>query len=183
MFLILAAAMTLASVIMTVISIHLLTILQARGMALALAVSFGALVGPSQVGARVLETVFGKRTHPIWSMVISTVLVAIGLGMLVGAPGVVGLGIVLYGAGSGIRSIARGTVPLALFGKDGYAVLMGRLAMPTLIAQAASPFLGALLLDRFGTTATLAGLCAAAVVNIGLAVALVPFARRRPISR
>ena len=158
-FLLLAAALTLASVIMTVISIHLLTILQARGLALAAAVGLGALVGPSQVGARVLETLFGRTRHPVWSFLVSTVLVAIGLGMLVGMPGVVGAGIVLYGAGSGIRSIAQGTVPLALFGRDGYAALMGRLAMPKLIAQAASPFLGAVLLDRFGTTATLGVLC------------------------
>jgi hypothetical protein len=109
----------------------------------------------------------------------STILAAIGLGMLAGEPGVVGVGIVLYGSGSGIRSIARGTVPLALFGRDGYAVLMGKLAMPTLVAQAASPFLGAMLLDRFGTTATLTVLCVGAVVNIGFAVALVPFAFRR----
>ena len=181
-FLLLALALTLASVIMTVISIHLLTILQARGMALAAAVGLGALVGPSQVGARVLETLFGRTRHPIWSLVVSTVLVAVGLGMLVGAPGVVGAGIVLYGAGSGIRSIARGTVPLALFGRDGYAVLMGRLAMPTLIAQAASPFLGAVLLDRFGTTVTLAVLCVGAAINIGFAVALVPFSLRRYVS-
>jgi predicted MFS family arabinose efflux permease len=178
-FLLLAAALTLASVIMTVISIHLLTILQARGMALAAAVGLGALVGPSQVGARVLETLFGRKIHPVWSLIASTVLVAIGLGMLAGEPGVVGVGIVLYASGSGIRSIARGTVPLALFGRDGYAVLMGRLAMPMLVAQAASPFLGALLLDRFGTTATLTVLCVGAVVNIGFAAALVPFAFRR----
>ena len=175
-FLLLAAAMTMASVIMTMISIHLITILQTRGMALAAAVGLGALVGPSQVGARVLEALFGRTRHPIWSLLVSTVLVAAGLGMLVGTPGVVGAGIVLYGAGSGIRSIARGTVPLALFGREGYAVLMGRLAMPTLLAQAASPFLGAVLLDRFGTTATLAVLCVGAVINIGFAIALVPFA-------
>ena len=178
-FLLLAAALTLASVIMTVISIHLLTILQARGLALAAAVGLGALVGPSQVGARVLETVFGRKQHPVWSLLVSTVLVAVGLGMLVGVPGVIGAGIVLYGAGSGIRSIARGTVPLALFGRDGYAVLMGRLAMPTLVAQSASPFLGAVLLDHFGTTITLTVLGVGAVINIGLVVALVPFAFRR----
>ena len=94
--------------------------------------------------------------------------------MLVGAPGIVAAGIVLYGMGSGIRSIARGTVPLALFGKEGYAVLMGRIAMPTLIAQAASPFLGAWLLDSFGTQATLAVLCGAAMLNILMVLALLP---------
>jgi hypothetical protein len=180
-FLLLASGFTLAALLMTVISVHLLTILQARGMALSAAVGLGALVGPSQVGARLLETLFGRTRHPIWSLLVSTLLVAVGLGMLAGGVGVAGAGIVLYGAGSGIRSIARGTVPLALFGRQGYAVLIGRLAMPALLAQAVAPFLGAVLLDRFGTTMTLAVLCAAAVANIFLVLALLPFALRRDV--
>lgn len=175
-FWLLAAGFTLASVIMTVISVHLLTLLESRGVALAAAVEFGALIGPSQVGARILEMAFGRKTHPIWSLLASAVLVAIGLAMLIGAPGVAAAGIVLYGAGSGIRSIARGTVPLALFGKEGYAILMGRIAMPTLVAQAASPSVGAWLLSGFGPTATLVTLCAAAVLNIVLVLALMPYA-------
>ena len=173
-FAMLAAGFTLAAVIMTVISVHLLTLLQSQGLALAAAVTLGTLIGPAQVGARVLEMLFGTKAHPIWSLVASAVLVAVGLGMLVGAPGIVAAGIVLYGMGSGIRSIARDTVPLALFGKEGYAVLMGRIAMPTLIAQAASPFLGAWLLDSFGTQATLAVLCGAAMLNILMVLALLP---------
>jgi MFS family permease len=175
-FVMLAAGFTLAAVIMTVISVHLLTLLQSQGLALAAAVALGTLIGPAQVGARVLEMLFGKKAHPIWSLVASAVLVAVGLGMLVGAPGVVAAGIVMYGMGSGIRSIARGTVPLALFGKEGYAVLMGKIAMPTLIAQAASPFIGAWLLDSFGTQVTLAVLCAAALLNILMVLALLPVA-------
>ena len=175
----LAASFTLAAVIMTVISVHLLTLLQSQGLALTAAVALGTLIGPAQVGARVLEMLFGRKAHPIWSLIASAVLVAVGLGMLVGAPGIVATGIVMYGMGSGIRSIARGTVPLALFGREGYAVLMGRIAMPTLIAQAASPFLGAWLLDSFGTQATLAALCGAAVLNILLVLALLPAVLRR----
>jgi predicted MFS family arabinose efflux permease len=175
-FILLATGFTLASVIMTVISVHMLTLLQSRGVALAAAVGLGALIGPSQVGARVLEMAFGRKAHPVWSLLVSAVLVAAGLAMLAGAPGVAGAGIVLYGAGSGIRSIARGTVPLALFGREGYAVLMGRIAMPTLVAQAASPSVGAWLLDGFGATATLAVLFAAAILNVILVVALLPFA-------
>jgi MFS family permease len=178
-FVLLAAGFTLASVVMTVVSVHLLTLLQSRGVGLAAAVAFGALIGPSQVGARILEMLVGRRAHPIWSLVASTVLVAIGLGMLVGDVTVAGAGIVLYGAGSGIRSIARGTVPLALFGREGYAILMGRIAMPTLVAQAASPSIGAWLLDGFGSTATLAVLCGGAVLNILLVLALLPTALRR----
>ena len=177
-FWLLAAALTLASVFMAIISVHLLTLLQSRGLALATAVGLGALLGPSQVGARMLEATFGRKQHPVWSLLASTVLVALGLAMLAGVPALAALGILLYGSGSGIRSIARGTVPLALFGKQGYAELMGKLAMPTLFAQAGSPLLGAWLLDSYGPDATLAVLCSAAVLNIALAVALIPFAFR-----
>lgn len=80
--------------------------------------------------------------------------------------------------GSGIRSIARSTVLLALFGHEGYAELMRRIAMPTLVAQAASPSIGAWRLGSFGATTTLGVLFGAAVVNIGLAAALLPSALR-----
>ena len=83
-------------------------------------------------------------------------------------------GLILYGSGSGIRSIARGTVPFALFGRDGYAVLMGRLATPILVAQAASPSLGVLLMDYLGADMTIAVLAGAAVFNILLVLPLVP---------
>ncbi|MGY4799835.1 MFS transporter [Teichococcus aerofrigidensis] len=178
-FLMLAAGFTLAAVIMTVLSVHLLTLLQSQGLALGTAVALGTLIGPAQVSARLLEMLFGRKAHPIWSLLVSAVLVAVGLGMLAGAPGVAAAGIVLYGMGSGIRSIARGTVPLALFGQEGYAVLMGRIAMPTLVAQAASPFLGAWLLDGFGASTTLAVLCAAAGLNILMVLVLLPHALRR----
>jgi MFS family permease len=181
-FITLAVGLTVASVIMTVISVHVLTLLQARGLTLAAAVSLGALIGPSQVGARVMEAAFGRRHHPIWSLLAATTVVAIGLGMLLGPASIVGAGLVLYGSGSGIRSIARGTVPLALFGRDGYAVLLGRLAMPILIAQAASPSLGTVLIGHFGADVTIAVLAGAAVFNILLVLPLVPLALRRPIA-
>ncbi len=177
-FVLLAAGFTLASVIMTVISVDLLALLQSQGGAMAAAVGLGALVGPSQVGARVFEMLLGGKAHPIWSLLVSTVLVAVGLGMLIGAPGTMAIGIVLYGSGSGFRSIARGTVPLALFGREGYAGLMGRIAMPALVAQAASPLVGSWLLERWGATPTLGVLCGAAVVNVALVVALIPSVKR-----
>jgi hypothetical protein len=81
--------------------------------------------------------------------------------------------------GSGIRSIARGTVPLALFGRDGYAILMGRLGLPTLLATAAAPMVGTWLLDAFGAETTLLLLGGAALLHVALAVALVPMALGR----
>jgi hypothetical protein len=105
-------------------------------------------------------------------MMASTVLVAAGIGALYAGLPVVSAALVFYGAGIGIESIARGTLPLALFGATGYAARMGRIAMPSLIAQAASPSIGAVLMDRFGPSGTLAALLAAAVVDVMLVVAL-----------
>ena len=78
------------------------------------------------------------------------------------------MALALYGAGNGIGSIAKGTLPLALFGPDGYASLMGRLAMPSLLAQALSPLLGAVLMEWSGTRAALGVLAGIAGLNIGL---------------
>jgi MFS family permease len=168
----LAATITMSSAISAVVSVHLLTILQARDIALAAAVALGALVGPSQVGARAIEMVIGRYHHPIWTMIASTVLMSGGLGALwLGLP-VVALSLVFYGAGLGIESIARGTLPLALFGEAAYAARMGRLAMPSLIAQAASPSVGALLMDHGGANVTLAVLFVAAAVNVVVVAAL-----------
>ncbi len=117
-FSVLAAVLAIGAVILSMMGTHLLPILRARGIDLGVAVSLGTLVGPSQVGARVIEMLGGRHYHPIWTMIASTVLVAIGaLWLLVGAP-VVAIAIVLYGAGNGVGSVARGTLPLALFGPE-----------------------------------------------------------------
>ena len=76
------------------------------------------------------------------------------------------MALIAYGAGNGIWSIARGTLPLALFGPEGYAVLMGRLAMPSLIAQAMAPSIGAVLMQRFGSQTTLGFLTVLAMTNV-----------------
>jgi hypothetical protein len=161
-----------------VVSVHLLTVLQTRGVDLAAAVALGALVGPSQVGARVIEKLLGGRFHPIWTMTASTVLVAAGLGLLWAGFPILAACLVPYGAGVGINSIARGTLPLALFGTAGYAALMGRLAAPILVAGALAPSAGAFLLERAGASGTLAVLAAAATCNIALVAVLFLCVRR-----
>ena len=90
-----------------------------------------------------------------------------------------GLRLAFYGAGIGLESIARGTLPLALFGARGYATLMGRLAMPSLLAQATAPWIGAVLLERFGAHGTLAALACAAGLNVALALWLAWMVARR----
>jgi predicted MFS family arabinose efflux permease len=181
-FLLVGTAMTLAAMTMAVVSVHLLTVLQARGLGLAAAVAIGAFLGPSAVAARFFEGLVGKRAHPVWTMVASTTLVTVGVGLLLVEPSLAAVAVALYGAGSGLRSIARGTLPLALFGKDGYATLMGKLAMPALVSQATAPTLGAWLLDSFGVSVTLGALLAATVVNVALALAVLPYAYGKRLS-
>ncbi len=166
-FVLFAVLVTLGGAIASIMSVHLLTFLQMRGLDLAAAVALGALFGPAQVAARVVEMTFGNRYHPIWTL--ATAVGLIGLAavlLLAGIPvALVGIAVVTYGAGNGIWSIARGTMPLVLFGPSGYATLIGRLALFGLLAQALSPFVAAVVLDRFGAGAVLAALAAMALVN------------------
>jgi hypothetical protein len=148
----------------TVWSIHLVTILTAGGYTLAAAIAVGTLIGPAQVGARVLEMLGRGRHHPIWTMAAATSLVLVGfLGLLLGIPAAAAL--VAYGAGNGLWSIARGALPLAIFGPGVYARTMGRLATPMLLASAAAPTAGGLLIQSFGPGGTLAALSAMASVS------------------
>ncbi len=181
LFWLIAMALTLNAVVTAILSVHIITILQARDIALAVAVSLGALVGPSQVGARFLEMLFGKRLHPVYTMLLSTLLVAAGLGILLAHLPAVALGLILYGGGLGIRSIARGTMPLALFGAQGYATLMGKLAMPGHLASALSPVAGAWMIDHWGIDATLAVMMALALGNVVVVLFLIPWVKHRPI--
>ena len=178
-FFLLAAGQTLASVVITILAVHILVLLQARGVSLAVAVGLGALLGPSQVGARILEAIFGRRLHPVWSLVAATAAVAAGLGLMTIGAGFVTAGIIIYGAGNGVRSIARGTVPLAIFGREGYASLMGMLSMPVLLMQAASPLLGLALIKYTGAESTMFILCIISVLNILIAAALIPYTRQQ----
>jgi hypothetical protein len=130
-----------------------------------------------RVGARAVEMTIGHRHHPIWTMVAATVLVAAGLTVLWGDWPIPALALVLYGAGIGIESIARGTLPLALFGADGYATAIGRLALPSLLAQAGAPVLGAALLQHTGADGTLSALLALALLDVALVTALVVLVR------
>jgi MFS family permease len=169
---ILAGALTLSSAISATLSVHLLNILQAGGLSLATAVAFGALVGPSQVGARAVEMAVARFHHPIWTKIASVAFVALGVCMLYADLPIIPLALMFYGAGIGLESIARGTLPLALFGSAGYATLMGRLAMPSLLAQAAAPSLAALLLSRAGASMTLGTTAGIALLNVVLACCL-----------
>ena len=178
-FVLLAAVVTFSSLISTILSVHLLAILQARDIALAAAVALGALVGPSQVGARFVEMMIARWHHPIWTMLASALFMAIGIASLWAGLPILSLALVFYGAGLGIESIARATLPLALFDPDNYARIMGKLAFPSFIAQAAAPSIGTVLMLKVGAGGTLAALAILAAIKLGLVGALYACVRRR----
>jgi MFS family permease len=126
-------------------------LLEATGVSETAAITAAALVGPAQVGARLVEFGMLRSLHPLISARVAAALHPIGAAFLIllGAPGIVVFS-VLHGAGNGMITIAKGTLPLALFGPGGYGRRSGVLSAPARVLQSASPFLFGLMLDRFG---------------------------------
>jgi hypothetical protein len=179
-FALLALVLSLTAGVGAIVLVHMLIFLEARGVAPTAAVALGTLFGPAQVAARVVERLFGARYHPIWTMVGSCALMAIGLTMLsVHAP-FLPLIILIYGAGYGVSWIGRGTLPLALFGPERFPRLMGKLAFPSLIVQALAPSAGALLIEASGIDVTIGALTALAIVNVLLIAGLWVLSPRPP---
>ncbi len=177
-FWILGVIFTSSGATLALVSMHLLTLLQARGLELAAAVALGALIGPSQVAARVVELTFGRFYHPLWTMLAAVSLVAVGIFLLWVDYPIIAAALIVYGAGNGIMSITRGSVPLVLFGSSRFPILMGRLALPSLLAMAAAPTIGALLIDAGGAPLTFATLLLLSALNVVLAAILVMWFRR-----
>ncbi|NYT79961.1 MFS transporter [Alcaligenaceae bacterium] len=140
--------------ISTAMAAHLPRLLQAGGATLATAVMVGALIGPAQVAARLLEFGFLRNIHPLLSARLAAALHPIGALAFgaIGAPAAAAFGI-LHGAGNGILTIAKGTLPLVIFGPTGYGSRQGLLMVPARIAQAMAPWLFGICLEAFGVRA------------------------------
>lgn len=165
----------------TAMAAHLPRLLQAGGASLATAVAVGALVGPAQVAGRALEFGFLRHVHPLLSARLAASMHPLGVAALAvfGAPAAVVFGI-LHGAGNGILTIAKGTLPLVLFGPEGYGHRQGVLMVPARIAQALSPWLFGLCLDRYGVGALM---LSAALGFVALGALLLLPGPARPIGR
>jgi MFS family permease len=135
----------------TAMAAHLPRLLEALGATPARAVAAAALVGPAQVGARLIEFGLLRRVSPLVSARLAAALhpVAAAFLAVLGAPAAA-LFAVLHGGGNGLMTIARGTLPLALFGPAGYGLRTGLLAAPSRILQGGAPLLFGLVLDRAG---------------------------------
>jgi MFS family permease len=155
----------------TSMAAHLPRVLQESGASLAAAVAAAALVGPAQVGARVLEFWFMRRFHPIVSARVASLAHPVGAaGLLaVGSPAASAFSLA-HGAGNGVMTISMGTLPLALFGPAGYGLRQGLMMAPARFISATAPFLFDLLLSRYGTAALMVtgtlGIAAFAVLSL-----------------
>jgi hypothetical protein len=138
----------------TAMATHLIALLQAGGATMAAAVAVGALVGPAQVAGRLLEFGVLRRVHPLLSARLAGLGHPVGAVafLFIGPPAAVGFAL-LHGAGNGIMTIAKGTLPLALFGPQGYGARQGWMMMPARVAQAMAPVAFGVAIERLGEDA------------------------------
>jgi MFS family permease len=160
------------------LSAHLLAIFGRAGIDPATVVLIGALFGPSQVASRLCEFTFAGNAHPLYlarsafGLIVCAFLVLAMAGI---SPAAAAGFAVMFGVSNGLVTIARGTVPLALFGPAGYGRLIGRIARPGLAMQSAAPLVLAVVTERVSDAAALGLACAFALVAMGCFMAI-----RRP---
>jgi hypothetical protein len=150
-FVLVAAGFASYAFVPSALSAQLLAIFQRFGLTAATVVAIGMLFGPAQVLARLCELSFARRLHPLWTARFAVGLLVSAFVLLALLPFSAALAAVfaiMYGMANGLLTIARGTVPLALFGAAGYGRLMGRIGGPYLVVQAAAPVVVTYVADR-----------------------------------
>jgi predicted MFS family arabinose efflux permease len=138
----LAATFAAATFVFSALSAYMIPALGTRGFSVEQAVWIGALIGPTQVLARIVEWFFAGRISAIGVGYAACVLALLGMMLLNFIPGAIGFGVLFamcYGASNGILTIARGTVPAELFGSQQQGALLGALARPSFFAKALAP--------------------------------------------
>jgi len=148
-----ALIMSLNGFVFGIISIQLVPLLEAAGLAGATAVWVASLKGHGQFAGRLVEIFFGRNLKAMTIARIAIGVVPVSLVLLFLASGELSQLVaftLLLGAAQGVITIVRGAVPLALFGAEGYGAVLGVIATPILLVNAFSPAIFALLVDQFG---------------------------------
>jgi hypothetical protein len=152
-FLLVAAAFAAYAFVPSGLSAHLLAIFGRAGIDAGTVVAIGALFGPAQVASRICELMFARRIHPLYvaRFAVAMLLTAFALLALFGlnVPAAAAFA-VMFGMANGLLTIARGALPLALFGAAGYGHLMGRTGGPYLVMPAIAPLVLAFLRAQLG---------------------------------
>ena len=168
-FVLVAAAFSSYAFVPSALSAQLLAIFQRLGLAPVTVVAIGMVFGPAQVLARICELAFARHTHPLWVARFATGVLVVAFALLALLPFSVLLAAVfaaMYGMANGLMTIARGTVPLSLFGAAGYGKLMGRIGGPFLIVQAVAPVCLSYVAERSSDAAGLALVAAFAAASL-----------------
>ena len=168
-FLLVATGFAAYAFVPSALSAQLLAIFQRFGLSATTVVAIGMLFGPSQVVARICELSFARRLDPIWTARFAVGLLVSAFVLLVVLPfsaTVAAMFAVMFGMANGLLTIARGTVPLALFGASGYGRLMGRIGGPYLVVQALAPVVLTFVADRVSDAAGLGLVAAFALVAL-----------------
>ena len=149
----LAFAFAAAWIVTAGMAAHFPRIMEATGASPAQAIAAGALIGPAQVAARLLEAGPLARFHPLVSARLATLTHPIGAAVILLAGGGVASSAfaLLHGSGNGILTIARGTVPLAIYGPENYGYRLGLIGAPARFLQAGAPLGFSLLIEHIGT--------------------------------
>lgn len=146
-----AAALALNGVVFASISAHVMPLFNGLGFRGEEAVFMATLIGPSQVASRLGEILMGRRLTPMHLGLLAFGLLPLAIGVFAGLgfswAGALGFAL-LYGASNGLVTIAKGAVPLSLFGPRGYGEVLGTISAPSLVLNAAAPLLSALLLNH-----------------------------------
>ena len=148
-----ALIMSLNGFVFGVVSVQLVSLLEAAGLVTAAAVWVASLKGVAQFGGRVVEILFARNLRAITVGRIAIGILPVSLALLL--VGTRSLPLVLaftllMGASQGVITIVRGAVPLALFGAKGYGAVLGVIATPVLVVNAAAPTVFAWIVDRWG---------------------------------
>jgi len=171
----LTVSFTASMMVIMALGVHLVPVLQARGLSAAEAAAVGGAVGLMALPGRLVFTPLGAviSRHAVTALIF--LAQAAGLVALLVAPGAAGLGafVVLYGIGFGAITPARAALVVETFGPAWYGTIAGRLALIGTLARALAPVALGWLVDRGagydGALAALTGLALVAAVAVGLA--------------
>jgi predicted MFS family arabinose efflux permease len=176
-FALVATAFAAYAFVPSALSAHLLAIFRRFGLEPDTVVAIGMLFGPAQVLARICELTFARNLNPVWTARFSLGLLVAAFALIALVPfsALVAAGFaVMYGMANGLMTIARGTVPLSLFGAGGYGLLVGRIGGPFLVVQAVAPVVVAYVVERASDDAGLMVVAAFAVVALACFAAIRP---------
>ena len=158
----LAVLFACAWFVSTCMSAHLPRLLTRFGLGMAEASAAAGLVGIAAVGVRFLEFTVLRRLPPLATTRAATLMHPLGAAALLAlggkAAGALALG---QGAGNGMLTVAKGVLPLSLYGPRDYAYRSALLGRPALVAQVFGPAVYALVLERSAALALglTCGLC------------------------